>query len=48
MTIVNEIYEGKNVDEEKIILIDDELYGNLLLNYINNHPLNIKLTKMEL
>ncbi|MBQ9159778.1 MAG: hypothetical protein IJ122_00455 [Methanobrevibacter sp.] len=44
----SEIAESSNENENEIIKQCDELYGNLLLRYINNHHLNIKLTKQVL
>lgn len=40
----------ENMDGGKMEMIKqfDALYGNLLLNYINNYHLNIKLTKKVL
>lgn len=43
-----EISESECIGEREIIQRCDELYGSLLLNYIGNHHLNIKLTKKEL
>ena len=43
-----EISAAEHVEENEIISRCDELYGNLLLGYINNHYLNVKLTKTEL
>ena len=44
----SEIGEKMDLDEKNIILKTDEVYGKLLLDYINNHHSKIKLTKKEL
>ena len=44
----SEISENMDLDEENIIFKTDEIYGKLLLEYISNHHLNIKLSKREL
>ena len=43
-----EIVENKDIGNIEMIKQFDEIYGNLLLTYINNYHLNIKLTKKEL
>lgn len=43
-----EIVQDDEIGEEEMIKKVDRLYGKLLLNYINNYYLNIKLTKKEL
>ena len=43
-----EIVENCGFCEEEMIVKSDELFGRLLLRFINNSHLNIKLTKKEL
>lgn len=43
-----EIVENMDGGKMEMIKQFDTLYGNLLITYINNYPLNIKLTKKVL